>query len=72
MGKYLSWEEIFALNPHIDKKEVEKYGEMLRKLHDAQTKGAKYNLALPFAHRHKFVDEDTGIDPRTVNLGHSR
>lgn len=72
MAEYLTLEEILALNPHLDKEEIEKCREILHKLRDSKTKGARYNLALPFARRHIFIDEDTSIDPRTVNLGHSR
>ena len=72
MAEYPTLEEILALNPHIDKEEIEKCIEIMRKLRDSKTKGAGYNLALPFARRRIFVDKDTSIDPRTVTLGHSR
>lgn len=68
----LTFEEILALNPHIDKEELEKRMEILNKLRSSEMKGIGYNLALPFTHRHVFIDEDSSIDPRTVTLRHPR
>ena len=72
MAKYPTLEEILAQNPHIDKEEFEKYKEILGKLCSYQTKTIGYNLALPFTRRHVSLDEDSGIDPRTVTLRHPR
>ena len=72
MAEYPTFEEILALNPHLDKEEIEEFREILRKLYNAKTEGTRYTLALPFAHRHTSIDEDTGVDPRTVNLRRSR
>lgn len=72
MAEYPTLEEILKLNPHIDKEEFEKRIEILNKLRSSQTKGIRYNLALPFTHRHVSIDEESGVDPRTVTLRRSR
>ena len=72
MAEYPTLAEILVLNPHIDKEEFERRIEILNKLRSSQTKGIGYNLALPFTHRHVSLDEDSGIDPRTVTLRHPR
>ncbi len=72
MVEYPTSEEILALNPHIDKEEFKKRTEILNKLCSFPTKAARYNLALPYTHRHVSIDEDSGIDPRTVTLRHPR
>jgi len=72
MAEYPTLEEILAQNPHIDKEELEKCTEILKKLYSFQTKAIGYNLALPFTRRHVSIDEDSGIDPRTVTLRHPR
>ena len=68
MTEYPTLEEILALNPHIDKEEFEKSKEILNKLRNSKAKGAGYKLALPFTHRHLFVDEGDSIDSRTITL----
>ena len=72
MVEYPTLEEILAQNPHIDKEEFKKRLEILDKLRNFQTKGSRYNLALPFTRRHVSIDEESGIDPRTVTLRHPR
>lgn len=72
MAEYPTLEEILVLNPHIDKEELKKRIEILSKLHSFQTKAVGYNLALPFTRRHVSIDENSGIDPRTVTLRHPR
>ena len=72
MAEYPTLEEILALNPHIDKEELKKRIEILNKLCSFQTKAIGYNLAQPFTRRHVSIDEDSGIDPRTVTLRHPR
>ena len=72
MAEYPTLEEILALNPHIDKEELKKCMEILNELGGLHGKAIGYNLALPFTHRHVSIDEDSGIDPRTVTLRHPR
>jgi len=72
MAEYPTLEEILVLNPHIDKEELGRYIEILNKLRSSQTKGIGYNLALPFTRRYVSIDEESGIDPRTVTLRHPR
>lgn len=72
MAEYPTLEEILALNPHIDKEELKKRIEILNKLCSFPTKAVRYNLALPYTRRHVSIDEDSGIDPRTVTLRHPR
>ncbi len=72
MAEYLTLEEILALNPHVDKEELKKRIEILNKLGSFQTKAIGYHLALPFTRRHVSIDEESGIDPRTVTLRRPR
>ena len=72
MAKYPTIEEILALNPHIDEKELEKAREILRKLRDRGLGRAGYTLAPPFGHRRIVVGEGDSIDSRTIRLGHLR
>ena len=72
MAEYPTLEEILKLNPHIDKEELQKHIEILNKLRSSKTEGVGYKLALPFTHRHVFLNEDSSIDPRTITLRRSR
>ncbi len=71
MVRYPTIEEIFELNPHIEREKFAEADELLRKLRDIKTRRANYGLPPPFARRGVSVVSDS-VDRRTIYLRRHR
>lgn len=70
MPEQFTLEQLIALNPDIDKDQLEQSRKLRNKLRANGTKGAKYGLASPFVCRRVAVGENADSDPRTIHLKH--
>ncbi len=72
MGEHLTKEKILALNPHIDKEELETIQRILNKVRAEKGRKHRYNLVPPFARPRVTVGEGDKIDPRTIVLQYTK
>ena len=68
MGKYLTIEDILALNPQIDKDTLEEIQRALSNIHVGKRIRHRYSLVPPFERLRVTIGEGDKTDSRTVIL----
>ena len=68
MVKRFTIEEIIALNPQINKEELEKIQKILDMMYTGKRTRHRYHLIPPFARPRVTVGEGDNTDPRTIIL----
>jgi hypothetical protein len=62
-------DEIVAANPHLDKKELKKALDALKKSEERLPNISKSGSGVPYGRRRIVVGKGFGSDPRTVYVG---